>query len=119
MEVLIGLVQCNQEQIDSLKLSNASTQAASLIDNVIIGGIRHNSKENCRQASVQFFIHMMDLHPRQEDILFAQRIGEGVTKGNLTFPPVMKVRCSSYFRALVWDKRQILKGQKDPQYHWK
>ena len=31
----------------------------------------------------------------------------------------MKVRCSWYFRSLVWKNRQVLKGRTDEIHHWK
>ena len=119
LETLVGIVDRQQRQIDSLKLSNASGLAASLIDNVVIGGIRHDPAENCHDAAAMFFIHKMNLYPQQADILYAERLGEGIKKGNLNFPPLLKVRCSPYFRGLVWSNRQCLKGQCDPQFRWK
>ena len=93
--------------------------ANNIIDNVVIGGIAAHDRENCRQKAGHFFIDRMDLHPRQEDIITAERMGKGVTKGNMEFPPLMKVRCSPFFRSQVWGNRQCLKGQRDPIYKWK
>ena len=93
--------------------------ANSLIDNVIVGGIKQEPMEDCRDMVATFFSHIMGIKPNQEDILYAQRMGELVTKGNITFPPLMKVRCSPYFRSLVWDNRQVLKGKKHPDFGWK
>ena len=119
LEVLTGLIDRQQKQIDSLKLSNTSNLANTLIDNVIVGGIRQEPMENCRELSADFFAHVMGIRPNQEDIIYAQRMGEPVTKGNITFPSLMKVRCSPYFRSLVWDNRQCLKGKTNSEFGWK
>ena len=119
LETIMGILTRQQQQIDSLKLANAGNLANNIIDNVVIGGIRQTERENCRDLSAHFFIDRMNLHPMQEDIIFAERIGQGVIKGNMEFPPLMKVRCSPYFRSKVWEKRQCLKGQQDPIYKWK
>ena len=86
LEVLVGVVDHQQRQIDSLKLANASKIASSLIDNVIIGGVRQVDNENCRDAAAHFFINRMYLNPCQEDLLYAERLGEGITKGSVSFP---------------------------------
>ena len=56
LEVLTGLIDRQQKQIDSLKLSNASNLANTLIDNVIVGGIRQEPMENCRELSADFLL---------------------------------------------------------------
>ena len=119
IEVMIGIIDRQQHQIDSLKISNASNMANSLADNVIVGGIRETPNEDCRDSAANFFAYHMGLNPKQEDIIYAQCMGERITKGDKTFPPLMKVRCSSYFRSLVWNNRQVLKGRTDEIHHWK
>ena len=105
--------------MNSLKLSQSQTLGLYLNDNVIVGGICQLPDEDCRNAAANFFINMMNLDPQQQDIISAHRLGEGIKKGDIEFPPLMKVRCSSYFHSVVWDNRTCLKGQKDPDYHWK
>ena len=119
LQVLAGIVDCQQKEIKSIKGSYNTALAAYLIDNVIVGGIRVFPNENCRDLAANFFTHRMNLPPRPEDILYAERMGQGITKGSITFPPLLKVRCSPFYRSVVWNKRQVLKGQKDPQFHWK
>ena len=119
LETITGILTHQQQQIDSLKLANAGNVANNIIDNVVIGGILATEHEDCHQKAAHFFIDRMDLHPCQDDILTVERMGKGVTKGNMEFPPLMKVRCSPYFRSLVWEHRQCLKGQRDPIYKWK
>ena len=82
IEVLTGLVDHQQKQIDSLKLSNASNLANSLINNIINGGIRQEPMEDCRELAAEFFSHVMGIKPSQEDIIYTQRMGDPVTKGN-------------------------------------
>ena len=119
IETITGILTHQQQQIDSLKLANAGNIANTIIDNVIIGGIAKSDNEVCRQKSAHFFMDRMDLQPRQEDILSAERMGKGVVKGDMEFPPLMKVRCSPFFHSLVWEHRQCLKGQRDAIYKWK
>ena len=111
IEMITGILTRQQQQIDSLKLANAGNVANTIIDNVIIGGIAKSDNEDCSQKSAYFFMDRMDLQPRQEDILSAERMGKGVVKGDMEFPPLMKVCCSPFFRSLVWEHRQCLKGQ--------
>ena len=111
IETITGILTHQQQQLDSLKLANAGNVANYIIDNVIIGGIAKSDKEDCHHKSAHFCMDRMDLHPRQEDILSAERIGKGVIKGDMEFPPLMKVRCSPFFRSQVWEHRQCLKGQ--------
>ena len=111
LETITGILTHQQQQIDSLKLANAGNVANNIIDNVVIGGIIANDNEDCRHKAAHFFIDRMDLTPCQDDIITAERMGKGVVKGNIEFPPLLKVRCSPYFRTRVWEKRQCLKGQ--------
>ena len=119
IELLIGIVTRQQEQLDSLKLANAGNVANNIIDNVVIGGIPFMERENCKRAARNFFIDKMGLDPHVDDILFAERMGKGIIKGDMEFPPLMKVCCAPFFRQMVWDKRQCLNGQRDPYFKWK
>ena len=119
LEVVRGLLQRHQEQLDSLKLSQSQTLGLILNDNVIVGGICQEPDKVCRNAAAQFFQEKMGLDPIQQDIISAHCLGESEKRGDIQFPPLMKVKCSPYFRVVVWENRQVLKGLKDPDFHWK
>ena len=91
LEMITGILTHQQLQIDSLKLANAGNVANNIIDNVVIGGIIASDNEDCRAKAVHFFINCMNLHLTQEDIITAERMGKSVTKGNMEFPPLLKV----------------------------
>ena len=84
---MTGIIDRQQRQIDSLKISNTSNMANSLMDNIIVGGIRETPNEDCRDSTANFFAYHMGLNPKQEDIIYAQHMGESITKGDKTFPP--------------------------------
>ena len=90
IEVLIAISQLLQEQVHSLQVANARNMASYLIDNVVIGGVRQFPNEDCREAAAGFFHQVMGIRPQQHDIIYAERMGLEIVKGNQTFPPCLK-----------------------------